>query len=197
MEDINDSSIDNNSYLLFIIIMILSMVIFGRATKNRDFIIEYNPQNYQYLNSLTIFEKELQKYNSNNFDIIKITNDVDLSSCLIPNIIDIFFVNIKPFSYFNIKKYCDNHKSNIMVIYNHNIFSENKDNFSNINSSLNNLFLLLDSNKECANNICKNYGYYYKISKKISILDIYPIYNNSNQTINLTIFIVKKSFWHY
>jgi len=197
MEDINDSSIDNNSYLLFIIIMIFSMVIFGRAKKNRDFIIEYNSQNYQYLNSLTIFEKQLQKYNSNNFDIIKITNHVDLSSCLIPNIIDIYFVNIKPFSYFNIKNYCDNNKSNIMVIYNHNIFSENKDNFSNINSSLNNLFLLLDSNKECSNNICKKYGYYYKISKKISILDIYPIYNNSNQTINLTIFIIKKSFWHY
>jgi hypothetical protein len=84
-----------------------------------------------------------------------------------------------------------------MVIYNHNIFSENKDNFSNINSSLNNLFLLLDSNKECIDNKCKTYGYYYKISKKISILDIYPIYNNSNQTINLTIFIIKKSFWHY
>lgn len=197
MEDINNSSIDNNSYLLFIIIMILSMVIFGRAKKNRDFIIEYNPQNYQYLNSLTIFEKELQKYNSDKFDILKITNEIDLSSCLIPNIIDTYFVNIKPFSYFNITKYCDKHKSNIMVIYNHNIFSENKYNFSNINSYLNNLFLLIDSNKECTDNICKNYGYYYKVSKKISILDIYPIYNNSNQTINLTIFIIKKSFWHY
>lgn len=197
MEQIINNDNDETSYLIVFIIMVLSIVIFGRAKKNRDYIIEYNPQNYQYLNSLTIFEKELQKYNSNNFDILQITNQVDLSSCLIPNIIDIYFVNIKPKKFFDVRKHIKDFKSNIMVLYNHNIFLENKDNFTNLDLTKNNLFLLLDKNMECKNNICSNYGYYYQITKKISILDIYPIFNNSENTINITIFIIKKSFWHY
>jgi hypothetical protein len=188
---------DDNSYLLVLIIMILSMVIFGRAKKNREFIIEYNPQNYQYLNSLTIFEKELQKYNSKNFDFIKITNEVDLSACLIPNIVDIFFINIKPHKYFDIRKEIKDFNSNIMVVYNHNIFTDNNDYFTSLTFQKNKLFMLLDRNKECIKNICNNYGYFYEITKKISILDIYPIFNDSKNTVNITIFIIKKSFWHY
>ena len=176
--------------------MVLSIVIFGTAKKNKNFLIEYNPKNYQYLNSLTIFEKELQKYNSFNFEIMQITNQVDLSECLIPNIIDIFFINIKPLGYFDVKKHINNYKSNIMVLYNHNITSEKADNFSNIDLISNKLYLLLDSVTECNNEMCKKYGYYYQITKKISILDIYPIYNDSTNPINLTLVIIKKSFWH-
>ena len=127
---------------------------------------------------------------------MQITNEVDLSECLIPNIIDIFFVNIKPHSYFDIRKHVKTKSSNFMVIYNHNIITEIQDNFTNINSANENLMLLLDSVKECNYNICKNFGYYYPINKKISILDIYPIYNDSNYVINITIIIIKKSFWH-
>jgi hypothetical protein len=191
-----DEPINDNSYLLVVIIMILAIVIFGGYKKNNSFQIEYNPQYFQYLNSLTYFEKELQKYNYGDFDFMQITNQIDLSKCLIPNVIDIFFVNIKPYSYFNIREYVNNYSSNIMVVYNHNIVTYIKDNFSNVNLSSENLMLLLDSKNECNNNICKKYGYYYPINKKISILDIYPIYNESNYTINITIVIIKKSFWY-
>ena len=191
-----DEPINNNSYLLVIIIMTLAIVFFGGYKKHNNFQIEYYPQNHQYLNSLTYFEKDLQKFNSANFDIMQITNEVDLSECLIPNIIDIFFVNIKQHSYFDIIKHFKTKISNFIVIYNHNIITEIQDNFTNINSANENLMLLLDSVKECNYNICKNFGYYYPINKKISTLDIYPIYNDSNYVINITIIIIKKSFWH-
>lgn len=176
---------NDDSYFIIVIIMILCMVIFGSSKKNNDNLIEYDSKNYQFLNSLTIFEKELQKYNTEKNDFKKITDEINLTSCFIPNIVDVFFINIKPFQYFDIKKYVKNYNYNIMVVYNHSNFTNNA------------LYLLLNKNNECNNNICNNYGYYYDITKKISILDIYPIYNNSNEIINMTIFIIKKSFWFY
>jgi hypothetical protein len=56
--------------------------------------------------------------------------------------------------------------------------------------------LMVKEEKECNSGICNNYGYFYDITKKISVLDIYPIYNNSDVLINLTLIIMKKSFWH-
>ena len=190
-----DEPINDNSYYLVIIIMILLIVIFGGYKKNIKYQIEYDQKNFRYLNALTFFEKQLQKYNNNNFDFMKITNEVDLTHCLIPNIVDIFFVNIKPQSFFDIKKHIKNIDENIMVIYNHNLVYEIKDNFNNVHFNNDNLMLLVDSNDECLNNICNKYGYFYQINKKISILNIYPIFNDSNDLINLTIFIIKKSFW--
>jgi hypothetical protein len=193
-------TIDDNSYILVIILMIIAIVIYGGSKTHSISQIEYNPINYQYLNSLNIFEKQLQKYNSSNFEYLQITNQVDLSECLIPNIIDIFFINIYPYSYFNINKHVKNDISNLMILYNHNItIDNNNDNFKNITHLINDkLMLLIDYNKyECINNICNKYAYYYDITKKISILNIYPIYNNSNLTINITIIIIKKSYWHY
>jgi hypothetical protein len=195
-----NDAIDDNSYLLVIIIMVLAIVIFGGYNKHNNFQIEYNPQNYQYLNSLTFFEKKLQKYNHGNFDFMQITNQIDLSECLIPNILDIFFVNIKPKTFFNIVKHVMNYDTKLMVIFNHNIVIKN--NIVNSNTNVNvdidvsNLMLLLDSKKECNNHICENYEYLYSVNKKISILNIYPIYNDSVQNINITIFIIKKSFWY-
>jgi hypothetical protein len=191
--------INDNSYTLVIIIMILAIVIYGGSKKHNNLRIEYNPKNYQYLDSLTIFEKQLQKYNSSNFDYLQITNQVDLSECLIPNIIDIFFVNIKPQTYFNTGNHVEIPISKLMVVYNHSI-NVDADNFKNITtiSDLNkNLTLLIDKKKDCVNEVCNNYGYYYDITKKISILDIYPIYNNSDSIINVTVIIVKKSFFHF
>jgi hypothetical protein len=179
--------------------MILAIVIYGGSKKHNNLRIEYNPKNYQYLDSLTIFEKQLQKYNSSNFDYLQITNQVDLSECLIPNIIDIFFVNIKPQTYFNTGNHVEIPISKLMVVYNHSI-NVDADNFKNITtiSDLNkNLTLLIDKKKDCVNEVCNNYGYYYDITKKISILDIYPIYNNSDSIINVTVIIVKKSFFHF
>jgi hypothetical protein len=86
-----------------------------------------------------------------------------------------------------------------MILYDHNITTDNYiDNFKDISHiTNNNLMLLIDYNNECNNNICNKYANYYDITKKISILNIYPIYNNSNSIINITVIIIKKSFWHY
>ena len=60
-----------------------------------------------------------------------------------------------------------------------------------------NIKLLINTNYECDNQkICGNYGYFYDLTKKISILNIHPIFNNSNKNINLTIYIIKKPYWH-
>lgn len=176
--------------------MVLTIVIFGGYNKHNIFQIEYNPYNYQYLNSLTHFEKELQKYNHSNFDFMQITNKINLSECLIPNIVDIFFINIQPKTFFNIKKHVKDYSHNLMVLFNHNMIIESNDYFSNTNYDVYNLMLLLDSKKECNNHICENYGYFYNVNKKISILNIYPIYNDSDNVINITVIIIKKSFWY-
>ena len=42
-----------------------------------------------------------------------------------------------------------------------------------------------------------NFNYLYNFNKKINVLDIYPIFNNNNFKILLTIFIMKKPFWYY
>lgn len=191
--------INDNSYILVVAIMILAIIIYGGSKKHNNFKIEYNSKNYQYLNSLTIFEKQLQKYNSSDFDYLQITNKINLSECLIPNIIDIFFINIKPYTYFNTNLHVENHVSKLMILYDHNInnYSNNFNNITNSTDFNKNLMLLINCKKECVNDICNNYGYYYDITKKISILDIYPIYNNSNSVINITVIIVKKSFWHF
>jgi hypothetical protein len=191
--------IDDNSYILVVIIMIFAIIIYGSSKAHTKFQIEYNSKNFQYLNSLSIFEKQLQKYNSSNFEYLQITNQIDLSECLIPNIIDIFFININPHSYFYTNKHVTNIISNLMILYDHNITTDNYiDNFKDISHiTNNNLMLLIDYNNECNNNICNKYANYYDITKKISILNIYPIYNNSNSIINITVIIIKKSFWHY
>lgn len=181
--------------------MIFAILIYGGSKKHNNLQIEYNSKNYQYLNSLTVFEKQLQKYNSSDFEYLQITNKIDLSSCLIPNIVDIFFINIKPNSYFNTNKHVIDNISKLMILYNHNI-NTGMDNLKNTNDtngteSGKNLMLLIDKKKECIHNICNNYGYYYNIDKKISIFDIFPIYNNSNFIINLTVIFIKKSFWHF
>ena len=191
--------IDDNSYTLVIIIMILAIVIYGGSKTYNNFEIEYSPKNFQYLNSLTVFEKQLQKYNSSNFEYLQITNHVDLSECLIPNIIDIFFININPHAYFDTRKHVQNHISSLIILYNHNIaIDNNTDNFKDISTiTNNNIMLLIDIKNECTNAVCNNFAYYYDITKKISILNIYPIYNNSDSIINITLFIIKKSFFHY
>ncbi len=191
--------IDDNSYTLVIIIMILAILIYGGSKTYNNFDVEYSPKNFQYLNYVTVFEKQLQKYNSSNFEYLKITNEVDLSECPIPNIIDIFFININPHTYFDTRKHVQNNISSLMILYNHNIVIDNNtDNFKDISTITdNNIMLLIDKKKECTNTVCNNYAYYYDITKKISILNINPIYNNSNSIVNITLFIIKKSFWHY
>jgi hypothetical protein len=174
------------------------ILIYGGSKKENSIVIEYNASNYQYLNLLSVFEKQLQKYNSSNNDFMRITQEVNLSDFLIPNIVDIYFINIKPHSYFNIYnhiKYQDKNK-NLMILYNHNISGDNFTNITDVPDPNIDLMLLIDRKRECNGTLCENYNYYYDITKKISILDIFPIYNNSKLIVNITLIIIKKSFWH-
>jgi hypothetical protein len=74
-----------------------------------------------------------------------------------------------------------------MIIFNHN--------------KHNNLELLINDNYQINKtdvinlNISSN-KYFYDLEKNISITGIYHIYNNSNEPIIITCFILKKPFWH-
>ena len=63
----------------------------------------------------------------------------------------------------------------MMIIFNHN--------------KVNDLELLVGLDKN-------SNGYFYDLKKDISITGLYNIYNNSENSINITIFIIKKPFWY-
>jgi hypothetical protein len=169
--------------------MILLIVIFGTYKKHKENIVEYDQSNFKYIESLKIFEKKFDKFNNFSDEYLKITEKINLTNCLIPNIVDIFIINLKPKKIFNINKLISNIKSNVMIIYDHSNM--------NTNSTTNNLFLLIDQNNECNGDICGNYGYLYPITNKVSIFGIYPIFNFSDKTINFTLLIIKKSYWFF
>lgn len=189
---------DDNFYFLTMIILILMIVIFGGPKKHDNLQIEYQPNNFGYLNNLTYFENQIHQNNiSSDIEFTNITEKINLSNCLVPNIVDIFIVNIKPYQIFNVGNHVKNDLASIMIIYDHNMSSQQY-NFSNIpNLAINNLKLLINKKKECVNYNCNLVGYYYDISKKVSILDIFPIYNDSEHIVNITIFIIKKPYWFY
>jgi len=174
------------------------IVIFGGPKKHDNLQIEYQPNNFGYLNNLTYFENQIHQNNiSSDIEFTNITEKINLSNCLVPNIVDIFIVNIKPYQIFNVGNHVKNDLASIMIIYDHNMSSQQY-NFSNIpNLAINNLKLLINKKKECVNYNCNLVGYYYDISKKVSILDIFPIYNDSEHIVNITIFIIKKPYWFY
>ncbi|AYV80016.1 MAG: hypothetical protein Gaeavirus5_13 [Gaeavirus sp.] len=178
--------------LLLIIIIILLIVIYGGPRKHVHS-IEYNPKNYKFLNNLSVFESQLQKYNiPEDVEFQNITKNINLTNCLIPNIIDIFYVNIGSHKFFDIRKHIDNTGLNIMILYSH---TTKNNNFAVIDNITNDkLMLLIDKQHEC-NDACGLYGYFYNVTRKISILDIYPIYNDSDKTVNLTLLILKKPYW--
>lgn len=178
---------NNYSHLIVLIIMILLILLFGTYKKYGENIIEYDQNNFKYIESLRLFEKQFEKFNSFTDDYIKITDKINLSNCLIPNMVDIFFVNIKPKTLFFVSNLISISKSKIMVIFDH----------SYQDGIYNNLSLLINNNYECVDDICGNYGYHYPITKKISIYSIYPIFNNSDKTINFTLMIMKKSYWYF
>lgn len=156
-----------------IILLILTTVILFFGGHNYQNKIEYESNQFNNLYNITLFEIKLQKYNSN-IDFVDISTHVKLSKTIIPNIIGSYFVNIKPYELFNIDKcFIDiNTQSSIMIIFNHNHH--------------NNLELLIDKNK----------GFCYDLTKNISITGVFDIYNNSSVKINITLFILKKPFWH-
>ena len=169
---------DNILYIIIIIILTVMIIFYGGHNFQNK--IEYESNFFNNINNLIIFEKKLQKYsNIKNFintDIININNYVKMCDYLIPNFLNCYFIKINAYSLFNIYNIIDlNYRdSSILIIFNHN--------------KINNLELLINN---------KNiYGYFYNLNKKISITSVYPIFNNSNTIIYITIFVMKKPFWH-
>lgn len=171
------SKFNDETYIIILTILIMMIIIYGNSIKINNSLIEYNLNNYSYHKSLNIFEKYLQKYNNKDNEFIDITHKINLTHCLIPNIENIYFINIKPFSAFNIPSLINHKESKIMIIFNHNFVD-------------NDLTLILNKDTNDEYNL-------YDVNKKTSILNIYPIYNNSDKKINLSIFILKKSHWHF
>lgn len=199
---------NSNLYIIIIIGLTIFTLFFGGH--NCQNIVEYDSDYFYNLNTIIIFEKILNKkltnvvFDSNNF--ININEYLDTSIILIPNFVDCFYIQIKPYSLFNIFKIIkkENMLTSMMIIFNH--------------KKYNNLELLLNNstndiyNSNCPNlNTDTNYithtnnnlenknkifdGYFYDLEKIISITGIYHIYNNSNENIVITCFILKKPFW--
>ena len=40
-----------------------------------------------------------------------------------------------------------------------------------------------------------NYSYLYDFGGDVNLLDIFPIYNNNDVVVSITIFILKKPYW--
>ena len=171
-----------NEFTYIIIIIILTVFILLYGGHNNQDLIEYDSKYFKNFNKLIIFEKKLQIYNLKvNFadkDYIDLKDYIKTSIILIPNLISLYFINIKPHSFFKINKIftdMDNKKENILIIFNH--------------DKINNLELLigLDNNSN---------GYFYDLKNHISITGLYDLYNDSDNIINLTLFFIKKPFWY-
>lgn len=166
-------------YLLIIIFLSIFVILYGGH--NNQNLIEYDSNYFQNFDKIILFENKLQIYNNKvNFkskDFINLENYVKLSKSLIPNLESLYFINIKPHSFYSIEKIFDNKFKRIeylMIVFNHN--------------KSNNLELLLGKDTE-------NNGYFYDLVKKITITGIFDLYNNSNDFINVSIFFIKKPFW--
>jgi hypothetical protein len=171
----------NEFTYIFIIILLTIFVLLYGGHNNQD-LIEYDSNYFKNFEKIILFEKKLQIYNKtvnfNNDNFICIKNFIKTCTILIPNLYNLFFINIQPHSFFKINKLFNNNfnkKEYVMIIFNHN--------------NINNLELLvgLDS---------INYGYFYDLKKNISIVGLYDLFNSSDVPINFTIFISKKPFWY-
>ena len=190
---------DNYLYIIIIIGLTIFIVFFGGHNKQN--IVEYDSEYFDNLNTIIIFEKKLNKNLENitfdSKDFININEFFDVHNILIPNFIDCFYIRIKPFNLFNIYNIIKKNdtQTSMMILFNH--------------KKHNNLELLVG---DSTNTIYSNYssshsqpkyldskvkiGYFYDLEKIISITGIYHIYNNSNEEVIITCFILKKPFWH-
>lgn len=180
--------------LYYIIIITLSIFIIFFGGHNNQEKIEYDSKYFYNLNSIINFENKINQIYLKNNSIFKNTNFLNISeyfnvtNILIQNFVNCFLIKIYPNNFFNIFNIIDKSiaKYHIMIIFNHNKY--------------NNLELLILNNNELnkINNENLNISdkYFYDLEKKISITGIYDIYNNSNEPIIITCFILKKPFWH-
>lgn len=171
-------------YLLIIITLTIFIIFFGGH--NQQIKIEYTNDNFKNLNSVIIFEKKLNAINDDNIfndkNFVNINKYFDTTHIIIPNFVNCFFIKILPNTIFNIFNIVQKDKINnlMMILFNH--------------KKHNNLELLIHTSKQNQNQ--NEIGYFYDLEKNISITGLYHIYNNSNEIVYLTCFIVKKPFWY-
>ena len=181
---------DSYLYIIIIIGLTIFMIFFGGH--NDQVKIEYENNCFQKLNSIIIFENKLNKINNDSIftdkNYVNINKYFDTTHILIPNFVNCFFIKIFPFTIFNIFNLIDKKDMNMhmMILFNH--------------KKYNNLELLVDNSeqdlyKNNSTNI-KSLGYFYDLEKSVSITGIFHIYNNSEEPIYITCFILKKPFWH-
>ena len=158
------------TYFIILIILIILMTFYGGHNKLNK--IHYETSYFKNLNNIIKYEQKIHKNIKNDINIPfeDITNKVNIQ--VIPNLQKVYYVDLNPFSSFTINNF--NTDRNIMIIFNHH----------NIDLSI----ILKKDN---------NFNYLYNFNKKINVLDIYPIFNNNNFKIVLTVFIMKKPFWYY
>lgn len=166
------------NYIIIIVILTVFIIIYGGHNNQKK--IEYEADYFKNLNRIILFEKKLSKYNNEiNFgdsDFINIEKYIKSCHTIIPNLVDLFFIKIKSQNIFQIKKiFKKNYNEHIMIIFNHN--------------KVNDLELIIgyDYNSN---------GYFYDLEKIISITGLYDIHNNSSDDIIITLFFIKKPYWH-
>lgn len=170
---------DYYTYLIIIISLTIFIIFFGGH--NNQPLIEYNSNYFNNLKSITIFENKINHIMKNNLlfvnkNFINVNDFLNTNNILIPNFVNCFIIKIKSFTLFNIYNLIDKTecKTHIMIIFNHNLY--------------NNLELMINHKV--------NSGYFYNLTKQISIVKINHIYNNSESDIKITCFIFKKPYWH-
>lgn len=184
---------DSILYIIIIIGLTIFILFFGGHNYQQN-IVEYDSEYFYNLNTIIIFENKLNKnltnviFDSNDF--VNINKYLDTSNILIPNFVDCFYIQIKPYSLFNIFKIVkkENMLTYMMILFNHKKHNNLELLVNNSNNNLYNFNYLEDKN-----NIIT--GYFYDLEKIISITSIYHIYNNSNENVVITCFILKKPFW--
>jgi len=166
----------------FIIIMILiTIMIIFYGGKNNVHIVEYNSNYFDNYNNIYILKNKLNNYKMDNLNYTSIEDINNILNIILPNYINNYYIKIEPYSYFEIKNVINQleSKNQIMLIYNHN-------NYKNIE-------LLV--NTDYQND--KKIGYFYNLTKELSITNMFDIYNNNDKKVYITIFILKKPYWYY
>ena len=181
---------DELLYLIIIITLTIFIIFFGGHNNQNK--IEYNCKYFSNLNSIVGFEKKISSIYLNNSNLFKNKNFINIdkyfntTNILIPNFVNCFLIKINSQNVFNIYNLIDKSiiNNHMMIIFNHN--------------KLNNLELIICDNWDykCYDFNSDKNNYFYDLEKNISITGIFHIYNNSNQDIIITCFILKKPFWH-
>lgn len=194
---------NDNLYIILIIGLSIFVIFYGGHNYQNK--IEYDTRYFDNLNVVIYLENKINKIlknlsiGENNF--INLNEYIDSAHVLLPNFVNCFGIKIKSHDYFNIFNIISvgELKSNMMIIFN---FSKSNNLELLINNTENNMYIN-DNCSNCNGNIIAPTpvltpvpGYFYSLNKTISITGLYHIYNNSNDDIIITCFIVKKPFWH-